>query len=182
MTSHNGTNRNDGLRWMLVGGLVVVAVFGAYKFASASNDQTVVRPAASPKAAVGAVRSGGASCAATTSGACNCCTAGSSQPATDGVTGPRVDGTAVRVGGIQTITVKVTAGYSPNVIHLAAGVPASITFSEAQGCTSRVQSRQLGFSEDLSAGPKSVTIENPQHGTYDFECGMNMVHGKILVE
>jgi plastocyanin domain-containing protein len=98
------------------------------------------------------------------------------------VTGPRVDGTATRVGGIQTITVRVTSAYSPNVIHLAAGVPASITFSAAQGCTSQIQSQQLGFAEDLSAGSKSVTIENPRPGTYDFECGMNMVHGKILVE
>lgn len=182
MISHNSTKGKDGLRWMLVGGLVVVAVFGAYKFASASNDRSVVRQTVPPKAAAGAVRSGGASCAATTSGACACCTAGSSQPATDGVTGPRIDGTASRVGGIQTITVKVTTVYSPNVIHLAAGAPASITFSEAQGCTSRVQSRQLGFAEDLSTGSKSVTIENPRPGTYDFECGMNMVHGKILVE
>jgi hypothetical protein len=183
MTSHDGTNGNDRTRWILVGGLLVVAMFSAYKFASASGGQPVVRQTAPPKAAAGCGAGGseGASCAATTSGAC-ACTEGSSQPTSDGVTGPRVDGTAQRVGGVQTITVKVTTVYSPNVIHLAAGVPASITFSQAQGCTSRVQSQQLGFAEDLSAGSKSVTIENPQPGTYDFECGMNMVHGKILVE
>jgi hypothetical protein len=183
MASHNDTNGNDRIRWVLVGGLLVVAMFSAYKFASASSGQPVVRQTAPPKAAAGCGAGGseGASCTATTSGAC-ACASGSSQPATNGVTGPRVDGTATRVGGIQTITVKVTTVYSPNVIHLATGVPASITFSEAQGCTSRVQSRQLGFAEDLSTGSKSVTIENPRPGTYDFACGMNMVHGKILVE
>ena len=80
------------------------------------------------------------------------------------------------------IAVKVTTVYSPNVIRLRAGVPAEITFSSAQGCTSQVQSQQLGFSEDLSAGPRVVTIKDPKRGTYDFACGMNMVHGKIIVE
>jgi hypothetical protein len=184
MASRNSTDRGDRIRWMLVGGLLVVAFFGAYKFASARSGQLALPQAVSQKAIVGngTVASAGASPAAATAGACAACDGGSSQPTTDEVTGPRVDGTATRVGGIQTITVRVTSVYSPNVIHLAAGVPASITFGAAQGCTSQVQSRQLGFSEDLSAGSKSVRIENPQPGTYDFECGMNMVHGKILVE
>jgi plastocyanin domain-containing protein len=85
-------------------------------------------------------------------------------------------------GGVQTINVAVTTVYAPNIVHLKAGVPAQITFSSAQGCTSRVHSQALGFDEDLSVGPKVVTIKNPQTGTYDFTCGMNMVHGKIAVE
>ena len=98
------------------------------------------------------------------------------------MTGPQVDGTAADSGGIQKIAVNVTTVYSPNVIHLKAGVPAEITFSSAQRCTSQVQSQELGFVEDLSTGPKVVTLKAPAHGTYDFACGMNMVHGKIVVE
>jgi plastocyanin domain-containing protein len=76
----------------------------------------------------------------------------------------------------------VTTVYNPNTIKLKAGVPAEITFSQAQGCTQVVQSTDLGFSEDLSAGPKTVKLQGLQPGTYAFSCGMNMVFGKIVVE
>ena len=184
MASRNGANGSDRIRWMLVGGLLVVALFGAYKFASASSGRPALQQAVLRQvfASSKTVPSQGASPAVAAPIACAGCAGGASQPTADGVTGPQVDGTADRVGGIQKITVRVTTLYSPNIIHLAAGVPASITFSSAQGCTSRVQSQQLGFAEDLSAGSKSVTIGNPQPGTYAFGCGMDMVHGKIVVE
>ena len=35
MNSHNTTNGSDITRWLLIGGLVVVAFFGAFKFAQA---------------------------------------------------------------------------------------------------------------------------------------------------
>jgi Cu+-exporting ATPase len=88
----------------------------------------------------------------------------------------------VLAGGIQKISVDVTTVYNPNTIKLKAGVPAEITFSQAQGCTQVVQSADLGFSEDLSAGPKTVKLKGLQPGTYAFSCGMQMVFGQIVVE
>ena len=71
--------------------------------------------------------------------------------------------------------------YSPNVINLKAGVPAELTFSGGSGCTVRVQSQALGFDQDMSAGPTNVKLQALQAGTYPFACGMNMVHGRIVV-
>ena len=90
--------------------------------------------------------------------------------------------TAQVQGGVQKIAVDVTLRYNPSVVRLKAGVPAEITFSQAQGCTALVQSKDLGFQEDLSAGPKTVKLAGLQPGTYNFACGMNMVRGQVVVE
>ena len=86
-------------------------------------------------------------------------------------------------GNVQTIAVDLSTGvYAPNVIKLKAGVPTEITFGQSSGCTAVVQSKDLGFSEDLTAGPKTVKIGAMEPGTYAFSCGMEMVFGKVLVE
>jgi hypothetical protein len=203
MATQNNTSKSGLTRGLIIGGLVVVAFFGAYQFAVASSGRGALQAAAGQTASTtaqttasngssvsaatgasgnGSTASGSAAPQGSSAGGGACCGGGSSQPAAGGVTGPQVDGTAKLAGGVQAIAIKVTTVYSPNVIHLKAGVPAEITFSSAQGCTGQVQSQQLGFAEDLTSGPKVVTIKNPQAGTYDFACGMNMVHGKIVVE
>lgn len=83
--------------------------------------------------------------------------------------------------GAQQVSVAVTTVYTPSTIELKAGVPADITFSRGQGCASIVKSQSLGFQEDLSSGPRTVQLGALQPGTYDFECGMNMVRGQIIV-
>jgi len=90
-------------------------------------------------------------------------------------------GVAQTQGGVQKVSVDVGFKYTPDVIRLKAGVPAEITFSQAQGCTAVVQSSELGFQEDLSSGPKTVKLGGLQPGTYGFACGMNMVRGQIVV-
>ncbi len=184
MTDSQTTKSNDTLRWVMVIGLVLVAFFGAYRFASARSGKAASAPAV--LTAAGASASGAASTAGDASGtaasgaACACC--GTGAPTEGGVTGPPVEGTAVLAGGVQKIAVDVTTVYNPNTIKLKAGVPAEITFSQAQGCTQVVQSPELGFTEDLSAGPKTVKLKALQPGTYAFSCGMQMVFGKIVVE
>ena len=191
-------NDSNAVRYAIIGVLALAAFFGAYKFASASSGAGQSQPVAQASVAAagtgqtaantpnaGASTTGAAGANASSSsaaGACACCGGGSSQPTANGVTGPQVDGTAAVSGGVQKIAVNVTTVYSPNVIHLKAGVPTEITFSSAQGCTAQVQSQELGFVEDLSTGPKVVTLKAPAPGTYDFACGMDMVHGKIVVE
>jgi Tfp pilus tip-associated adhesin PilY1 len=150
------------VRWVAVGILLVVVVFGAYRVMTAAGQ----RGAAASTASAGGVS---AVAAPSASGA--------------KITGPEVSGTAVVASGVQKLSVDVTTGvYNPNVIHLKAGVPAEITFSQGPGCTSRVHSQDLGFDEDLSAGPKTVKLAALQPGTYGFSCGMNMVFGKVVVE
>ena len=98
------------------------------------------------------------------------------------MTGAPVEGVAQVSGGVQAIAVKVGTTYAPNIIKLKAGVPAEITFGQGGGCTAQVVSQDLGFSEDLSAGPKVVKLPALEKGTYAFSCGMGMVFGQIVVE
>jgi hypothetical protein len=178
-------NTRDGLRWLLLAGLVVAIFAGAYAFASGRGPSAPTIGTSSGGApGVGTQGVGTASGAAAGSGAtpaCACC--GSSAPTKGGVTGNTSAGAAAVAGGVQKISVDLSKGYyDPNVITLAAGVPAEITFGQSSGCTGQVISQDLGFSEDLTAGPRTVRIDSPQKGTYAFSCGMQMVFGKIVVE
>ena len=96
---------------------------------------------------------------------------------------PETPGTATVEGAAQKISVDVSKGYyAPNVIKVKAGAPVDITFGQSSGCTAQVQSADLGFQADLSAGPQTVALGALKPGTYAFACGMNMVFGKIVVE
>ncbi|MHB9002834.1 MAG: cupredoxin domain-containing protein, partial [Coriobacteriia bacterium] len=160
------TKASNG-RYVLIAVLVLLAFFASYRFAiAARGDGAGTVTGTSPVGAfaqvadTGTVGAGGASCA--------CCgTSGSTEP---------VEGAAVAdADGIQRITVDATNGYNPNVIKLAAGVPAEITFTQAQGCMAQVMSEQLDFYEDLTGGPKTVKLDGLAAGTYEFSCGMQMV-------
>jgi Cu+-exporting ATPase len=97
-------------------------------------------------------------------------------------TGEPIEGSATVDGNVQRITVDTSAGYNPNTIRLAAGVPAEITFKQGSGCMAQVMSRDLGFFEDLTAGDVTVSLAALAPGTYGFSCGMEMVFGEIIVE
>jgi len=173
-------------RWIAIAVLIVIAFFSAYKFAVASGaDASPTTPAAGLVSGAPASPAGGSGTGATDPAAggsgCACC--GSSQPTAEGVTGDKVEAAAVVAGGVQRLDVDVSSGtYNPNVIKLKAGVPAEITFANGSGCTGQVMSEELGFFEDISAGPKTVKIPALTAGEYPFYCGMKMVFGKIVVE
>jgi len=146
-----------------VAALVAASFLGAYSFSRAANGGAASTPVAStavntglPAGAVGAAPPGSAP----------------SDPA----------GAAATIeNGLQKAAVQVGFDYQPGVIRLKAGVPAEITFSQAQGCTGQVQSQALGFQEDLTTGAKTVKLKDLKPGTYEFACGMNMVRGQIVV-
>ena len=140
--------------WFAVALFGLAAIIGAYQYISARS-----------AASLGASASGAPA------------TTADSAP----ITGPEVDGTAVVSDGVQKITVNVTNVYNPNVVYLKAGVPTELTFAGGQGCTVRVQSESLGFAEGMAGGPVTVKLDALQPGTYPFACGMNMVHGKVVV-
>jgi plastocyanin len=186
-------NKNtSSLKWVAVGVLMLAAFFGAYAFAQAKTGSTVDPGAfaaagvASPVqvANAGAVGTpAGQSGATSGSGGAGCACCGSTQPTANGVTGPETPGTATVEAGVQKITVDLSKGYyAPNVIKVKAGTPVEITFGQGSGCTAIVQSQDLGFQSDLSAGPQTVALNAMKPGTYSFACGMNMVFGKIVAE
>lgn len=184
MTTQTQNASNAGLRWLIVGLLTAVAFLSAYRYAQAAGASTTTTSGIASATggatgnSVAGVGGGGCCGGGASGGGC-----GSGKPTANGVTGAEVPGTAALDGGVQKITVNVTGGtYSPNVVKLKAGVPAQITFTQASGCTGTVTSPELGFTEDLSSGAKTVSLPALSAGTYSFTCGMSMVYGKIVVE
>jgi Cu+-exporting ATPase len=88
-------------------------------------------------------------------------------------------------GGVQRIGVTVRGGYSPDVVRLRQGVPAELVFDrrETGECTSQVVFGDLGVSAALPAFTRTTVRLTPQRaGQFGFACGMNMIHGTLLVE
>jgi hypothetical protein len=209
MSSNNKNNaarapQGADTRWIVVGCLMAAAFFASFAWAQASRtpaqqafaagQQATAIPLATTAGNPGSGGAGGGGCcgtggsgaagatggtgAAAAPGGGGCCGGNKNVPAS-----AKVPKAAVVSGGIQKISVDLSKGYyDPSVIQLKAGVPAEITFGQASGCTGTVQSQQLGFSEDLSGGPKTVKLGALQPGQYTFACGMNMVTGTITVK
>ena len=99
--------------------------------------------------------------------------------------GPRRARSAQLGGGMQRAVVKVRGGYSPEVSRLRQGVPAELVFDrqESGDCTSRVVFPDFRVSAALPAFQRTAVRLAPESaGTFGFACGMNMVHGTLIVE
>ncbi len=99
--------------------------------------------------------------------------------------GPRKASTAVLADGVQRLEVTVRGGYSPEVLRVRQGVPVELTFDrqEAGDCTSRVVFPDLRVSAALPAWRRTaVRLDPAETGQFGFACGMNMIHGTLVVE
>ncbi|MDP2291750.1 MAG: heavy metal translocating P-type ATPase [Actinomycetota bacterium] len=99
--------------------------------------------------------------------------------------GPKRAGSASVVGGIQEVTITVKGGYSPSVIRVQQGVPLLLTFDrqESGDCTSRVVFADFGASKSIPAfGTATLEFTPDKVGEFGFACGMNMIHGTLVVE
>ena len=94
-------------------------------------------------------------------------------------------GKAVIEGDHQVATVVVNGGYSPSTVVLKKGVSGSVKFEmrDSTACLSHIVFEQLGLNKDLTKQP-TTTVEIPtdQAGEYNFACGMDMFHGKVIVK
>ena len=98
---------------------------------------------------------------------------------------PRKGHTAELGEGVQKIAVTVKGGYSPELIHARQGVPLEIEFDrqESGECTNRVVFADLGVTAGLPAYSKTMVRLRPDRaGTFGFACGMNMIHGTLVVD
>lgn len=85
----------------------------------------------------------------------------------------------------QEATITVHGGYSPSTVVLKQGVPAKVNFAmkDSTACLSHVVFDKLGVDKDLTKQPvTTVKIPTNKAGEYDFACGMNMFHGKVIVK
>lgn len=177
-------------RMIVIAALVLGAFLGAYKYAAAreaaaggANGSTGTYQAFNGKGGTGGAGATGSGATGGGAGGAACACCGSSAPTEGGLTGDLDEGAAKTEGGVQKIDVDLSNGYySPNQIVLKAGVPTEITFGQSSGCTAQVMSNELGFFEDLSAGPRTVKLPALEKGEYPFYCGMQMVFGKIVVK
>jgi Cu+-exporting ATPase len=99
--------------------------------------------------------------------------------------GPRRARAARVEDGVQRIEVTVRGGYSPDLIRVRQGVPVELTFDrqESGDCTSRVVFPDLHVSAALPAHERTVLRFRPgAAGSFGFACGMNMIHGTLVVD
>ena len=99
--------------------------------------------------------------------------------------GPQQASRAQQRGKIQEVDITVKGGYSPNLIRVREGVPLRLTFDrqESGDCTSRVVFADFNASKSLPAfGTATLEFTPDKVGEFDFACGMNMIHGTLVVE
>ncbi|MFF3875180.1 heavy metal translocating P-type ATPase [Streptomyces sp. NPDC001978] len=99
--------------------------------------------------------------------------------------GPKKSRQAELIGGVQEIGVTVKGGYAPDLIQVRQGVPVRLVFDRQEGgdCTSRVVFPDFALAASLPAFDTTAVEFTPDRsGRFGFACGMNMVHGTLLVE
>ena len=87
--------------------------------------------------------------------------------------------------GVQEIKITVKGGYSPDVIVVKRGVPVKLEFfrDETASCSDQVILGDFGIARDLPAFKTTAIEFTPDKtGEFSFTCGMNMLHGKLVVE
>ena len=99
--------------------------------------------------------------------------------------GPKTASRARVDGGVQEVEITVKGGYSPSLIHVQEGMPVRFVFDrqETGECSSRVVFPDFAVSKSLPAFSRtSVEFVPTKTGTFGFACGMNMLHGTLVVE
>ncbi len=99
--------------------------------------------------------------------------------------GPKKARQAEMVGAVQEVHVTVKGGYSPDLIRVREAVPLRIVFDrqESGDCTSRVVFPDFAVNQALPAFARTAVQFTPSKaGEFGFACGMNMVHGTLVVE
>lgn len=87
--------------------------------------------------------------------------------------------------GVQEIKITIKGGYSPNVIVVKKGLPVRLNFyrDETSSCSEQVIFGDFGIARDLPAFKVTPIEFTPEKaGEFTFACGMNMLHGKLIVE
>lgn len=93
--------------------------------------------------------------------------------------------TATIVDNQQTADVLVNGGYNPAVLVLKKGVPTTLTFNrkDPSNCFEYVVFPDFGINQELPQNQDiAITIDTSKAGEYNYACGMNMFHGKIIIK
>ena len=88
------------------------------------------------------------------------------------------------VAAMDSIDIIVEGGYSPSVISIPQGKTTKINFlrKDPSSCLEEVLISDFKIRKYLPLNQKvTVEIKPEKAGEYNFECGMNMFHGKLIV-
>jgi plastocyanin domain-containing protein len=92
---------------------------------------------------------------------------------------------ATTAGGPQQVDIVIRGAYSPATIRVAAGRPVRLVFDrqETSSCSEEIVFPAFGLRKFLPAHEKTaLEVTPPTPGTYDFTCGMGMLHGRLIAE
>lgn len=87
--------------------------------------------------------------------------------------------------GVQHVKIRVQGGYDPSTVEVVAGRPVKIDFyrDETDSCSETVVISDFGISQKLQPfHTTSVEFTPDEPGKFPFHCGMNMLHGSIVVK
>jgi plastocyanin domain-containing protein len=85
----------------------------------------------------------------------------------------------------QQVEIVIRGAYSPATIQVAAGRPVRLVFDrqETASCSEEVVFPAFGVRKFLPAHEKTtVEVTPPVPGSYEFTCGMGMLHGRLIAE
>mgnify|MGYP001607558931 CR=1 FL=1 len=85
----------------------------------------------------------------------------------------------------NSVDIIVKGGYSPSSIQIPKGKTTQINFvrKDSSSCLEEVILSDFKIRKYLPMNQKvSISVKPEKSGTYDFVCGMNMFHGKIIVQ
>lgn len=84
----------------------------------------------------------------------------------------------------DSVDITVEGGYSPSTISIPKGKTTTLHFfrKDPSSCLEEVVLSDFKIRKYLPLNQKvRITITPEKKGTYDFVCGMNMFHGKLIV-
>lgn len=93
------------------------------------------------------------------------------------------DGKEVKVSG--EVDILVDGGYNPSVISVPVGQTTKINFfrKDPSSCLEEVVLSDFKIRKYLGLNQNTtIEIKPEKPGEYQFTCGMNMFHGKIIVK
>ena len=85
----------------------------------------------------------------------------------------------------QAADVLVDGGYKPEVVTLKQGGPATLRFTrkDPSACLDRVVFPDWGINRPLAQDKvEEITIDTSKPGEYEWACGMDMFHGKVIIK
>ena len=105
-------------------------------------------------------------------------------PAESGTTSAHQHGTS-QSGAAASFSIYVKGKYRPDTIHVSQGSHVKLSFyrDEESACTKEVVFKDFNIRRELPAWKTTVVeLHAGKRGSYQFTCGMGMVHGTLVVE